>query len=118
MRTWRRLAFQLLLPAVYADAGWLPGCTISVQSRLAIGNCVEAASDKVTAQSAGSAMPTRYSHEKAVTAGVAWLHMLVGLDFVPKMSQPRPICWADVVQIRPKSAQLGSQQMIWYRSTT
>ena len=61
----------------------------SYETRLAIGNWVEAASDRITAKPSASLMPVRYSDEKAVTAGMAKLRLLVALHIVSDMSGAR-----------------------------
>ena len=76
------------------------------EARLAVGNWVEATADRVTAQKAGSSMPIRYSDEKAITAGMTKLRMLVSLDIVRQRVMPAAVTWSEVTRLRPSSAKV------------
>ncbi|CAE7513603.1 unnamed protein product [Symbiodinium sp. CCMP2592] len=78
----------------------------SYEARLAVGNWVEAATDKVTATKAGSAMPIRYSDEKAVTAGMTKLRMLVSLDISRQRCSAGDLTWAEVSRLRPSASKV------------
>ncbi|CAE7158869.1 DNMT3A [Symbiodinium necroappetens] len=81
-------------------------CRVLLMRRLAIGNWVEAPTDRVTVKNSASRMPIRYSDEKAATAGMAKMRLLAALSLVREASGDKVLTWSDVSQLRPSSAKV------------